>query len=133
MAFNIPRYIAHYATDEDWINLSKLIYECYVHNESTPHKSTGLTIEKSKIQNYNVINLDIKLPGNEVMIACKDKPVFQRLDFWSCSEGIIYPRYAQFCSLVIINDENKMRTKTSWSDSSVITKSIHFVTTSLII
>ena len=132
MAFNIPHYIAHFATDEDWINLTKLIYESYVHNDASPHHSTGITIEKSKIQNYNVINLDINLPGNATMMACKDKPIFQSLNFWSCAEGIIYPRYAHFCSLVVINDENKNRTKMNWTESTVLTKSIHYVTTSLI-
>ena len=132
LAFNIPQYIAHYATDEDWINLSKLIYESYVHNGLSPHESTGISIEKSKIQNYNVINLEINLPGSAVMLECKNKPVFQRLNFWSCSEGIIYPRYAHFCSLVVIDDKNKNRTKMNWTESTVLTRSIHYVTTSLI-
>ena len=132
MEFNIPRYIAHYACDEDWINLSKMLYESYVHNEIKPHQSTGITIKKSDIQNYNVINLEIDLPGSEIMLNCKDKPVFQKLDFWSCAEGIVFPRYAHFCSLLIINDDSKNRTRMNWTDSVVLTRSISFITTSLI-
>ena len=91
-----------------------------------------MVIKRAKIQNYNVINLEVDLPGSAAILAHKDKPVFQKLDFWTCAEGILYPRYAHFCSLLVINDDVKNRSRIDWVESVILVKSCSFVSLSLL-
>ena len=120
------------ATEEEWVNLSKLLYECYIYNGSQPKEATGIKIVELAIKNHNVNNLEVTLPGAEAIMEYKDVPVFQKLDFWTCEKGILYPRFIQFCSLIVLNDETKTRLKKNWSESVVRSKSSNRVNTSII-
>ena len=130
MEFDIPRYIAHFASNEDWKSLAKSVFNIFIANKVSPPDESGIAIEKVPAQYGAETSHKIKLPGNKTILDFKDEPIFDKIDFWFCDEGILMTRYIPFCVLIILNSRNKSNKKPAkkFSDVIVVKKSLSHAT-----
>ena len=103
--FDVPNYIAYFASNEDWIKLAKIIYSKFICSGCKPKDNTGISINKT-ILGYNADSgYIVKLPGNETMIARKDDDHYKSFDFWFCNEGTLMTQYIKYCTMIAITED----------------------------
>ena len=108
-----------------------MIYEVFIRPEIEPNPEIGIKISKAKLQSEKVENYEVELPDNVTILAHKNDPVLNKIDFWMCQEGILIPRYIHWCIMIIIGQGLKNKIKTNWADSTMLIKSMSYNSVSL--
>ena len=130
MEIDIPRYIAHFASSDDWSKLAKTIFTTFIMHDKSPPEELGISIEKIPNRYRAKSSHKITLPGNKTILDFKDKPIFNKIDFWFCDEGILMTRYIPFCVLIILdyrkNSDKKSDKK--FNDITIVRKSLSHAT-----
>ena len=101
--FVIPKYIAQFDDDAKWIRFASHIHKYKNAFEQLNELKFGFKFEKLTNEPNGRKNVLISLPGSDSILRLKDQPIFCKFDFWSCNDGIVMPRYIDFCSILFIS------------------------------
>ena len=122
--FDVPSYIAYFASNDDWIKLAKIIYSKFIRSGTTPSEETGMIINKKSL-GYNADSgHSVQLPGNEIMIARKDEHRCKDFEFWFCEEGTLMTQYIKYCTMIAVTENNATICKTEFNRCYIAKKAL---------
>ena len=122
--FDIPKYIAYFATKDDWVKLAKIIYSKFIRTGCTPSAESGIVINKNML-GYNADSgHTVQLPGNDVMIAKRNDDRYKSFDFWFCNEGTLMTQYIKYCTMLAITEDCTTVCKTAYSNCYIVQKAL---------
>ena len=130
LEIDIPRYIAHFASTDDWKSLANSIFNIFIEKNLTPPERSGISIEKIPNQYGAKTRHRVTLPGNDAILEFGNKPVFDKIEYWFCDEGILMTRYIPFCVLIALNsrDNSSKIPAKKFNDITIVKKSLSHAT-----